>query len=154
MSSQTIDYSILDSDRRSPTHTCHFSASSEEWTKKILTLYLLVGYWCHIRARHIPLPNSLGHVKLPVGQVNLSKVSFYMLYKQIEKNAQLQKSGKWKFVDMCQALTSSPLYGNRDVGQQWAGFILCMRPANERRRYIVTSSLIGWAHTQNDPWVD
>ena len=30
--------------------------------------------------------------------------------------------------------------------------ILCMRPANERRRYNVTSSLIGWAHTQNDPW--
>ena len=32
------------------------------------------------------------------------------------------------------------------------GIILCMRPANERRCYIVTSSLIGWAHTQNDPW--
>ena len=31
------------------------------------------------------------------------------------------------------------------------GIILCMCPANERRRYIVTSSLIGWAHTQNDP---
>ena len=32
---------------------------------------------------------------------------------------------------------------------------LCMCPANERRRYIVRSSLIGWAHTQNDPciWV-
>ena len=29
--------------------------------------------------------------------------------------------------------------------------ILCMRPANEGRRYIVTSSLICWAHTQNDP---
>ena len=26
-----------------------------------------------------------------------------------------------------------------------------MRPANERRRYIVTSSPIGWVHTQNDP---
>ena len=26
----------------------------------------------------------------------------------------------------------------------------CMHPANERRRYIVTSSLIGWAHAQND----
>ena len=25
-----------------------------------------------------------------------------------------------------------------------------MRPANERRLYYVTSSLIGWAHTQND----
>ena len=29
--------------------------------------------------------------------------------------------------------------------------ILCMCPANERRRYIVKSSLIGWAHSQNDP---
>ena len=27
-----------------------------------------------------------------------------------------------------------------------------MGPANERRRYIVTSSLIGWVHTQNDRW--
>ena len=35
----------------------------------------------------------------------------------------------------------------------YAGIILCMRPANERRRYIVTSSLIGWAHTQNDPCI-
>ena len=32
-----------------------------------------------------------------------------------------------------------------------AGIILCMHPANGRRRYNVTSSLIGWAHTQNDP---
>ena len=35
----------------------------------------------------------------------------------------------------------------------YAGIILCMRPANERRRYIVTSSLIGWAHVENDPWL-
>ena len=33
----------------------------------------------------------------------------------------------------------------------WAGIILCMCPANERQRYIVTSSLIGWAHKQYDP---
>ena len=33
-----------------------------------------------------------------------------------------------------------------------AGTILCMRPANERWRYILTSSLIGWMYTQNDPW--
>ena len=32
------------------------------------------------------------------------------------------------------------------------GIILCMHPANERRRYIVTSPLIGWVHTQNEPW--
>ena len=29
--------------------------------------------------------------------------------------------------------------------------ILGVSSANERRRYIVTSSLIGWTHTQNDP---
>ena len=28
-----------------------------------------------------------------------------------------------------------------------------MGSAKERRRYTVTSSLIGWAHTQNDPWI-
>ena len=32
-----------------------------------------------------------------------------------------------------------------------SGIILCMCPANERRRYNVTSSLIVWAHSQNDP---
>ena len=36
---------------------------------------------------------------------------------------------------------------------KYAGIILCMRPANERRRYKVTSSLIGWVHTKNDLWI-
>ena len=31
------------------------------------------------------------------------------------------------------------------------GIILYMHPANERRSYNVTSSLIGWVHTWNDP---
>ena len=33
------------------------------------------------------------------------------------------------------------------------GIILWIRLANERWRYNVTSSLIGWAHTQNDLWM-
>ena len=33
----------------------------------------------------------------------------------------------------------------------YSWIILCMCPANERRCYNITSSLIGWAHTQNDP---
>ena len=32
-----------------------------------------------------------------------------------------------------------------------SGIILRIRPPNERRRYNVTSFLIGWVHTQNDP---
>ena len=35
---------------------------------------------------------------------------------------------------------------------QYPGIILCMCPANGRPRYTVTSSIIGWTHTQNDPW--
>ena len=34
-----------------------------------------------------------------------------------------------------------------------AGIVLCMRLANERRRYNVTSSLIGWAHAENYPCI-
>ena len=33
------------------------------------------------------------------------------------------------------------------------GIVLYMQPANERWRYNVTSSLIGWAHIQNDPCI-
>ena len=33
------------------------------------------------------------------------------------------------------------------------GIILSMSSGNERPCYIVTSSLIGWAHNQNDPWI-
>ena len=34
----------------------------------------------------------------------------------------------------------------------YTGIISCMHPANDRH-YIVTSSFVGWAHTQNDPWL-
>ena len=33
------------------------------------------------------------------------------------------------------------------------GLILGLRPANERRRYFVPTSLIGWAQAWNQPWV-
>ena len=39
----------------------------------------------------------------------------------------------------------------RCIGQS-PGTIVGMGSANERRRYFVTSSLIGWPHTQSDPW--
>ena len=39
----------------------------------------------------------------------------------------------------------------RGIHQQ-PEIIFCMRSANERRRYNVTSSLICWAHTENGPW--
>ena len=53
-------------------------------------------------------------------------------------------------------IDESPWEVSRFIGHpcqsKIAVIILCMRPANEGRRYNVTSSLIGWAHTLNDPW--
>ena len=52
--------------------------------------------------------------------------------------------------------TINSLLGTFDHKLYWVQhyiFILCMHPVNERRRYIVTSSLIGWEHTQNDPCI-
>ena len=43
---------------------------------------------------------------------------------------------------------------NHTAGITISGIMLYMCPANGRRRYNVTSSLIGWAHTQNDPWTE
>ena len=36
------------------------------------------------------------------------------------------------------------------LGLPNAGIILCMRPVNERRRYIIMPSLFGWEQTKND----
>ena len=40
-----------------------------------------------------------------------------------------------------------------EISRQIWGIILGMGSANERRRYNVISSLIGWAYTQNDSWI-
>ena len=43
------------------------------------------------------------------------------------------------------------IYGLRNLCTSTPGILLFVRLANERRRCNVTPSLIGWAHTQNDP---
>ena len=43
------------------------------------------------------------------------------------------------------------LWWNKLLRCAYAGFILIKRPANERRRYNVTSSRTGWTHKQNNP---
>ena len=37
---------------------------------------------------------------------------------------------------------------------EYAVIILWMRTTNERRRYYVTSPLVGWEHSQNDPCIN
>ena len=43
------------------------------------------------------------------------------------------------------------LFKKKKKPKKKPGIVLWMHPANERPRYNVTSSLIGWAHSQNDP---
>ena len=52
------------------------------------------------------------------------------------------------YFQLCQFMTPKPQSINPHIMLtiHAAGIILCMRPANGRRHYIVTSSLIGWAH--------
>ena len=42
---------------------------------------------------------------------------------------------------------SKQLMKELDAIQVNSGLLLCLRPANERRRYFVTTPLIGWAQT-------
>ena len=62
--------------------------------------------------------------------------------------------------------TIAPVQYNGYNPEEYAGIILYItscnqyrlvditQPANKRQHYIVTSLLIGWAHTQNDSWVN
>ena len=46
----------------------------------------------------------------------------------------------------------APSTRRTSAGAVMAMMAIYMHPANERRRYNVTSSLIRWAHTWYDPW--
>ena len=63
-----------------------------------------------------------------------------------QENSKKQRSTLWLLMPwlLCHQVNSS----NGIVG-----LILGLRPANERRRYFVTTSLIGWAQTLLDKWV-
>ena len=58
------------------------------------------------RTPHIPLPNRRGQVKLPSGQVDFSKVSLYILFKQIEK-WRILEVGQGKNFCICRALQTN-----------------------------------------------
>ena len=56
---------------------------------------------------------------------------------------QLNIADFWLLTDLIRNLQYNP----RLYGQQNTRLILDLHPANERRRYKVTPSLIGWAQT-------
>ena len=69
-----------------------------------------------------------------------------------ELKSQPEANFSWKhshqLTDQVSQILSKYMYFDK-----FAGIILCLCPANERKCYNVTLSLIGWAHIQNDPWM-
>ena len=60
------------------------------------------------------------------------------------------RSGLWPFRFVAVSVMAISVCGRYDLLP--TGTILLICPANQRPCYFVTSSLIGWPHTQNDPW--
>ena len=102
-----------------------------------------------------PFLNFITPMMTPVWEVPLC--IWYSCYRRDDKNIRLRwpaLTGIWIYcliqadlrvlqtVHCCHALSRFE-FGIHTV----AGINLCMRPANERRRYSVTSSPIGWART-------
>ena len=54
--------------------------------------------------------------------------------------------------DQPPSIMNTSIWSNRQMQTQDSRIMLCMHPTNERWCYNVTSPLIDWAHTQNDPW--
>ena len=67
------------------------------------------------------------------------------LFTQVLIQAQIKENIRWPVNSPHKGPVMWKMFPFDDV-------IMYMCPANERRRYIVASSLIGWAHTQNDPY--
>ena len=58
----------------------------------------------------------------------------------------------------CVAVSNDPVFIHTDSryperGTSYSGLILGLRPTNERRRYIVTTSLIGWGQDSPNPLI-
>ena len=81
------------------------------------------------------------------------------------KKMHLNFSAKWflswpqcvnsmtRFREILWTVLSAVIHSVMEIRNYWyPGIILCMPPANERWRYIVTASLIGWTHTPIETW--
>ena len=95
-----------------------------------------------------PSWNSLIWLSIPCGECDMTALILLLFHKFKGRVFHCEAMNKLPFDSriILLGLITSPC-------PRYPGIILCMCQANERRRYIVTSSIIGWAHTQNDPWI-
>ena len=66
----------------------------------------------------------------------------------------LSAGGSQLLEELCDKIDHTDWSWHSSLEYIGAGIILRTGLASERRRYIVNSTLIGWALTQNDPCID
>ena len=122
----------------------------------------LTGPWTAASKTHIEPINLLYIIMFKISKIKPNTTLYWAcdyLSMLALRLTHVSKKGPWWIspetlvVGFCVSNTASyhsmiDIYPGKLVD---AGIFLCMRPANGRRRYNVTSSLIGWAHTQKIP---
>ena len=68
------------------------------------------GTWTKFRARHIPLPDGQGQVKLSIGQVDSDKFFFYIIYDLVLKKKTNFESRASEYFEKRRALKLSMLW--------------------------------------------
>ena len=108
------------------------------WNRKVFMVTAWLS-WGHIRLSLLRRWQSSRFDNLSVSvrvAVCCCSLVFLLLLAEIET----ERSSRWL-----------PALSSQQVLKAVRGIILCMGSANERRCYIVRSSLVDWAHAQNDP---
>ena len=83
----------------------------------------------------------------------LSGELWSVFYEYFNRNWSCYKGFLLYWCNIVVTFTLADFYILQNSEKPWhSGIILCKHPAIERWRYTVTPSLIGWVHTQNNPW--
>ena len=90
-----------------------------------------------------------GLIKVGPGIYTSLEITYSRIQPPTHPQTQNRKLSRFSINSFSRLRVQSLLY----VCHCSAGIILCMRPANERRRYNVTSPLSSWAYSQNEPWL-
>ena len=107
------------------------------WMKATIQFFL----WC--------LNQNKMLILMPSFPSRMSVASTHLFIPERDIARFVKNNDRCIFVDIIGLTTAK--HRSPATQMSWTRTILCMRPASGRRRYNITSSLIGWAHTQNDP---
>ena len=121
-----------------------------DWKKKITPIIKRNGNMiCVRRIKILSAKNDMRIERIRVFDIVTTKCVKDMILAYIHEYMYCMYFFVWQRWLIIFALGKRKLRSTSDCAVI-TGIILCMRRANYRRRYSVTSSLIGWTHAEND----